>query len=136
MTIKPAYLKASCAVRYWEDGVVNGLVDDIGVLIPCREGDNWEPVIHLGNGRIEDWPPGTNASIHYKVCDAGIYWLLDDAKNPIARVEGYVISMMSPKKNGYGDYVIMDIDAAGQIAGWRVDLEPFGENLQFAIEKA
>jgi hypothetical protein len=33
--------------------------------------------------------------------------------------------IMSPKENGYGDYVIMDIGADGKIADWRIDLDAF-----------
>lgn len=32
------YLRARCGVRYWEDGTVNGVQDDDGSRIPCRNG--------------------------------------------------------------------------------------------------
>jgi len=121
------YLRAECEVRYWEDGLVNGVEDEDGTLIPCRSGDLWCPVIDLATGVIEEWPSGIEADIHYKVCDAGEYHLLDAEKNVIASVDGYVIGMMSPGDNGYGDYVIMKIDGEGKIADWRVDLSPFNE---------
>lgn len=41
--------------------------------------------------------------------------------------EGYVRNMLSPKENGYGDYIIMDVDANGQIADWKVDFSDFGD---------
>jgi transcriptional regulator with PAS, ATPase and Fis domain len=31
----------------------------------------------LATGRVLDWPKGTTAEVHYKVCDAGCYWLED-----------------------------------------------------------
>jgi hypothetical protein len=43
----------------------------------------------------------------------------------VASIDGYVPSMMCPKDNGHGDYVIMDIGADGTIDKWRVDLGPF-----------
>ena len=34
------YLKAKVGVRYWEDSRVDGVEDEDGDLIPCREGDS------------------------------------------------------------------------------------------------
>lgn len=120
-----AYLKADCGVRYWEDAEVNGVEDTEGDLIPCRSGDGWIPVIDLDTGKIQGWPEGTTAKIHYKVCDAGIYTLLDAEMNPVKKIDGYVPGMLSPGGSGYGDYVIMDIGPDGVIDKWAADLEPF-----------
>ena len=119
------FLKASCGVRYWEDSEVNGEPDETGEKIPFRNDDRWEPVIDLDTGIIQGWPKGTTASIHYKVCDAGRYELLDDTKNVVAAIEGYVPVIMSPAENGYGDYVIMDVDENGKIGQWKVNLDAF-----------
>lgn len=116
--IKVKYLLARCGVRYWEDATVNGVVDTDGTLIPLRQGDDWEVMIDMDTGRIRNWPEGVAADIHYKVCDDGAYALLDDAMNTIARIEGYVPSIMCPKDEGFGDYVIMDIGPDGVIANW------------------
>jgi hypothetical protein len=122
------YLKAEIGVRYWEDADVNGTEDEDGSLIPCRVGDSWCPLIDLETGTICDWPEGTTASTHYKVCDAGVYHLLDAEKNVVRSINGYVPKIMCPKESGYGDYVIMDIDAAGKIGQWKVDLYVFEED--------
>lgn len=122
------FLKADCGVRYWEDADVNGTTDEDGSLIPCRSGDSWCPVIDIETGAIRDWPAGTTADIHYKVCDAGAYQLLDADMNVVKEIEGYVPSIMSPGGNGYGDYVIMTIGPDGKIADWRVDLEDFEDD--------
>lgn len=127
------YLQAECGVRYWEDGTVNGVEDTDGSRIPCRDpkpndhlgGGTWHPLIDLETGKIEGWPSGTTASIHYKVCDDGAYHLLDAERNVVASVNGYVIAMMCPEGEGYGDYVIMNVDGDGQIANWTVDLSDF-----------
>ncbi|MBW3243443.1 hypothetical protein KUV57_12285 [Epibacterium sp. DP7N7-1] len=119
------YLKAECGVRYWEDATVNGVQDSDGDLIPCRNGEVWSPVIHLATGKIKDWPSGCVAKLHYKVCDDGRYTLLDEEYSPTASIEGYVPTMMCPGGSGFGDYVIMDVDGEGQIAGWHADLDPF-----------
>jgi hypothetical protein len=122
------FLKADCGVRYWEDATVNGVQDGDGELIPCRQGDGWAPLIDLETGKVEDWPEGTKADIHYKVCDAGIYSLLDADRNVVASFDGYVPSMMSPGGSGYGDYVIMTIGEDGVIEGWEADLDDFGDD--------
>lgn len=130
------YLRAECGVRYWEDGEVNGVQDTEGSLIPCRDpkpndshgGGTWCPVIDMRTGKIEGWPEGTTANIHYKVCDDGAYELLDVDHQLVKRIEGYVIGMMCPEENGYGDYVIMKIAADGTIAKWKVDLSEFEDD--------
>ena len=119
------YLLAACGVRYWEDATVDGVGDADGSLIPCREGDYWCPAIDLETGKIENWKQGVTANIHYKVCDDGTYALLDEGRQEVVKIDGYVPLMLSPKDNGFGDYVIMDIDADGMIQGWKVDLSCF-----------
>lgn len=129
------YIRARCGVRYWEDARVNGEEDADGSRIPLREGTpadndnlgggNWRPTIDLDTGKIEGWPEGTTASIHYKVCDDGDYELLDADRNVVASIDGYVPSLMCPEGNGYGDYVIMEIAADGTIAKWVADLSEF-----------
>lgn len=130
------YLQANCGVRYWEDAYVNGVQDEDGSRIPCRDpmpndhlgGGIWMPLIDLETGTIVDWPSGTMADIHYKVCDDGTYQLLTEDRRTIVReVEGYVPSIMCPEGSGYGDYVIMKVDGDGRIANWKVDLSEFQE---------
>lgn len=139
MTSVPVkYLRARCGVRYWEDAEINGVQDEDGSRIPLREGTaadndrlgggNWCPVIDLDTGRIEGWPEGTVASIHYKVCDDGDYELLDADRNVVKAIDGYVPNCMCPEGDGYGDYVIMEIAADGTIAKWRADLSEFEQD--------
>lgn len=114
------YIEVKAAVRYWEDADINGVEDDYGTLIPFRSGDDWCPVINLDTGIIEDWPSGTVARIHYKVCDAGEYWLLDESKTRIAKWNGCYVpnKFLCHGDNGFGDYIIMDIDRTGVITGY------------------
>ena len=116
-------IKVSAQVRYWEDGRVAGSDDVDGTLIPLRSGDCWEPSIDLDTGRIRDWPSGVQADVHYKVCDAGVYTLLDAEGNTLATRSGYVPDLMSPGGEGYGDYIIMKIGQDGLIAKWRAELD-------------
>ena len=119
------YLSCDIHVRYWEDADVNGVVDEDGLLIPCRKGNSWCPIIDLETGIIEGWPENTHADIHYKVCDEGRYHLLDAQKNIIVSIDGYVPGMMCPKDDGYGDYVIMEILGNGLVVDWKVDMKEF-----------
>lgn len=121
-----AFLEVSAAVRYWEDATVNGQEDTNG-HIPLRKGENWEPVIELATGRVLDWPDGVEAGIHYKVCDAGEYWLLDAEKRRVAKWKGYYVPdrFLCVGNNGYGDYIIFTIGRNGAIIGWRrPDIDP------------
>jgi hypothetical protein len=128
-TVEARYLKVEAGVRYWEDASVNDTEDEDGSLIPFRSGDYWCPTIDLDAGVVEDWPADTTASIHYKVCDDGRYVLLDEGREEIVALNGYVPSILSPGGNGYGDYVIMQIDENGHIGGWRIELDAFEDAL-------
>ena len=126
--VEVRYLRAVCDVRYWEDTEVNGQEDDEGKLIPLRTHDSWCLTIDLHNGQIIGWPQGVEASVHYKVCDEGVYSLLDENKNLVVQKDGYVPSMLCPKDRGYGDYIIMDIDGKGMIDKFSADLSYFEED--------
>lgn len=129
--IKAKYLQVEAEVRYWEDGTVNGTPDDDdNPTIPCRRAGVWAPLIDLDTGKIEGWPGGTTAEVHYKVCDAGVYRVLDVARNTILIADGYVPQILSPGGNGYGDYIIMSIGADGVIADWHVTLDDLVEGAQ------
>lgn len=124
------YLKVDAGVRYFEDAEVNGVQDDddnpmIPFAVLCKADSRlrydmyrWRPTIDLEEGKIVDWPKGVDADIHYKVCDDGTYSLLDKDKNVLIEVNSYVPDILCPKEEGYGDYIIMDIDDDGYIADW------------------
>ncbi len=122
------YLHAKVGVRYWEDSEINNESDSDGKLTPCREGYLWCPIIELETGKITNWEQGKKADIHFKSCDNNEFLLLDENKNTIKSIDGYVIKCMSPKENGYGDYVIMDIDENGFIKNWKPTLDEFTED--------
>ena len=114
----PEKLIVVAGVRYWEDATVNGEPDTEGTKIPMRVGDSWNPIIDISTGKVIDWPEGLTADIHYKVCDAGEYWLEDAAGLRVKRKDYYVPCILCPVKSGYGDYIIMSIDGNGMINGW------------------
>ena len=130
-----ALLIVSAGVRYWEDATVNDVEDEHGDLVPCRNGDNWEPVIELATGRIQNWPEGVTADIHYKVCDAGEYWLAHVDGNKVAKWRGYYVpnDLLCVGDNGCGDYIIFKVGADGRIEGWQtpeIDDEEWDHNGQ------
>ena len=113
-------LHVNAGVRYWNDTDVNGVEDtEDGANIPCKVGDIWKPIIDLETGKIINWEIGKTASVHYKVCDNGRYYLKDADDEIILSIEdNYVPSILCPKENGYGDYIIMDIDENGVISNF------------------
>ena len=119
------YLQVSAGVRYWEDATVDGAEDEDGTLIPCRQGDRWEPRIDVETGQIVNWDIGKTAEVHYKVADEGKYSLLSESGSITTQFEGYVPDALCPKGNGYGDYIIMDIDANGMIQNWKFIVSSF-----------
>ena len=120
------YLRADMGVRYWEDASVNGVDEGDDPTVPLAAGDSWRLDIELETGKVMNWPAGVTASTHYKVCDAGIYQLLDAQAVKVAEKDGYVPSMLAPCGEGYGDYVILTIDGDGIIKDWKADLSYFG----------
>lgn len=115
------FLHVSAGVRYWEDATVNGIEDEQGTLIPFRSGDLWCPVIDLDNGLVVGWPHGMTARIHYKVCDAGEYWLADSQGKRTHKYNGdYVPSrFLCHGDNGFGDYIIFNVGPDGRIENYR-----------------
>lgn len=121
-TFEITTLKVKAGVRYWEDATVNGKEDTEGELIPCRDGDYWCPVIDIDRGIITNWQQGVEADIHYKVCDDGTYELIDKDGDSVLTKEGYVPDILCPEEDGYGDYIIMQVNKDGSINSWKADL--------------
>lgn len=115
------YIEVSASVRYWEDASINGVEDAEGTMIPFKSGDIWKPIIRLEDGAVIDWPNGTMADIHYKVCDAGEYWLLDQDRNRIAKWNGDYVPdrFLCHGDTGYGDYIIFLVAEDGKIINWK-----------------
>jgi len=125
--MQATYLEVCAQVRYWEDATVNGAEDTDGTLVPARVNESWRPVIRLADGLVMDWPQGTTADIHYKVCDEGEYWLLDDERKRAAKWAGFYVpdSFLCHGDTGYGDYIIFKVGADGKIEAWeQPEIEP------------
>lgn len=114
--------------RFIEDASVNGYHElESDPKMPFLKFDDqikdyfWEVNIDIDKGQIIDWPQKTIASVYYKVCDEGSYELYDEKDKLISSMDGYVPSIMYPKAEGYGDYIIMDIDENGFIQDWNAE---------------
>jgi hypothetical protein len=121
VSFTPVFLCVAAKPRYWEDAQVNGETDtEDGKLIPLKSGDVWNLHIAIENGRVIGWPEGTTAEVHYKVCDAGQYWL-EDAEGKRAKWTGDYVpnDLLAIGEDGYGDYIILNISAEGMIQGWK-----------------
>ena len=114
------YIEVCAEVRYWEGATVNGKEDADGTLIPGRVNEMWRPVIRLADGMVMDWPQGTTADVHYKVCDAGEYWLQDEERKRIGKWAGFYVpsEFLCHGGQGYGDYIIFKVGADGLIEQW------------------
>lgn len=124
-------------VRYWEDSTVNGVEDtEDGDMIPLKDGDSWKPIIHLATGQILNWPEGTTADVHYKVCDDGDYWLGDADGTKRFKWRGSYVPdrFLCMGDQGFGDYIIFDVRADGQIAEWSFPVIDFDEWDDIQIE--
>jgi hypothetical protein len=124
-TVKEIHVKAG--VRYWEDAIINDIADETGQLTPCRDGDNWCPIIDVETGTIKNWATGTYADMHFKVCDECGVKLIGENDEVLYECEdGYVPKVLCPNENGYGDYIIMTIDGDGVISNWNPTFEDIG----------
>lgn len=123
------YIEVKAGVRYWEDATINGVEDEEGDLTPFRVGDCWCPVIELATGIIQDWPKNMVAGIHFKICDDGEYWILDENKNRIGKWNGDYVpnKFLCHGDNGYGDYIVFDVDKDGKIIGYKTPMVSQGE---------
>lgn len=127
------FIYVDAGVRYWEDSEINGIRDNnIPPAMPCTErakrlatnifSDHyrWKPIIDVETGIIINWKKGVTASVHYKVCDdCMIAYKKGDELLCNNDDYLYVPPFLSPKEEGYGDYIIMDIDENGQISNWK-----------------
>ncbi len=124
VTIKT--LQVEAWIGFWEDAKVNGVRDWNGT-IPCRDDEHWMPLIDIDTGKILNWTQGVKASTNYKIRDEGVYHLQDEQGNTVLTKTGYVPKIMTPKEEGFGDYITMDIDENGFIQKWIPNIDDFLE---------
>lgn len=105
-------------VRYWEDAEIDGLDDDNDnpQMYGYVDG-RWKITIDIETGHIAGWN-GKTAKVFYKVCDDGVYSLLDSNGNVVVKKEMYVPDILCIGNSGYGDYIIFNVDKNGYIEKW------------------
>lgn len=118
--------------RRWNTSEINGMNDDNDEpkmpLVEEHYGElAWHIIINPETGQIGQWPQGTTASIHYKSVDENYIHFLDDRLGIIKEYEGCVPNFLCPKEDGWGDYVIMDIDENGFIKDFNNNLDDIFE---------
>lgn len=114
--VEAKFIKVSAKVRCWDDAEVNGETDVTGEGVPFKNGELWSPVIDIDEGIVVDWPQGTKASFHFKICDSGSYYLLDEQMNELASIDNnYVPDGLCHGGTGYGDYIIFSVNEDGSI---------------------
>jgi hypothetical protein len=119
ITVEITQLRISCHPRYWQDTIINDLDDRFGVLVPGRVDDRWEATFDIDKGKILNWPKEMTASIYYYFEDCGVYELIDSIGEIFYSTDNQLVPrLLCPKRNGYGDYIIMDIDGDGNVADW------------------
>ncbi|MBQ4380499.1 MAG: hypothetical protein II806_04405 [Bacteroidaceae bacterium] len=124
------YLVVDAHVRNWDSGEVNGEEDDDEnprMPFANKACSMWNITIDVDEGRIVDWPEGVRAGVFYKVCDEGVYSLLDADKNLVERVESYVPDCLAISDTGYGDYICFDVEPDGHIEDWEFNQDSVDE---------
>lgn len=114
------YLRMTVPVRYGEEDIPNDF--------PLRQGDEWQALIGIDAAKILTWPEGQEGHLHMKVCDEGVYELLDAEMQTISKIDqNYVPNKIVP--GSCGDYVDLKIDTQGIITNWhkQPSLEDFEE---------
>ena len=119
-SVEVQYLRVCAEPRYWENAVINGKEDVNGDLTPLCVGSNWCPTINIETGEVLNWPQGTIADFHFKVCDQGQYWLQDAEFKDVAKWRGDYVpnEFLCVGANGHGDYIILTVGADGKIKDW------------------
>lgn len=116
------FLHVKADITFWEDAIINNQRDYKGNLIPFRIGNSWCPIIDVLNGTLVNWMKGTTAHINFKIRDNGEYYLIDIKSNERFKYkDSYVPNdYLCHGRNGYGDYIILDIDETGKILHYKV----------------
>lgn len=120
------FLAVTAGIRYAEDVEVNGTGCGELEEIPLHDGEHWQCMIDVDAGVILNWPQGTTAKFYSKVCDDGTYSILGADKLPISTIDQvYVPDCLAIDDHGYGDYIIITVDANGKIKDWEPTFEEF-----------
>ncbi|MDR1924788.1 MAG: hypothetical protein LBQ66_10480 [Planctomycetaceae bacterium] len=74
--------------------------------------------IDVKTGKIQNWKSITSVDIFLKVTDNGIYKLYDENLNLLYAIHGYVPNELIPERDGFGDYITLNVNEDGLITNW------------------
>lgn len=98
-------------------------------FMPCMIKANnkflWCPTIDIEKGKILNWKRGVKAKLNYKVCDEFKCQVLDADCNIVTEYDDYVPDFMAIDDEGYGDYIILEINDIGYIKNWKFRKQDF-----------
>lgn len=77
--------------------------------------------IDVENGKLLNHDFGHKIELYNKVVDEGTYTLVDTETGETKIIQDYVIAGLDTYGNGYGDYVILNINENGFIKEWDSD---------------
>lgn len=103
--------------RYIGDSEDDDLPTDFPLL--SKDKKTWVARVDVDTGVIYDWPKGEVREMYVKVCDQGIYTLLDENGKELCKKDGYVPNGIIPGE--WGDYIDLKIDTNGVITNWPKD---------------
>lgn len=123
--VEISYIRVNAYIPFWEDAYVNGVADDNdSPTIPCASSCNcyWQPLIEIETGQVLNWQKGVSAETNYKVRDRFKCDFLDEKNETVKSFRGYVPEFMYPGKNGWEDYIMLNINEEGYIERWDKNL--------------
>ncbi len=100
-----------------------------------NEDERLEIPVDLKELKVVDWNEN-NGFIHIwsKVCDEGVYTLLDADRKPIWQIYGYVPNkLIPPYEKGYGNYLEMKIEKDGSLHQWK-ETSDFSDFIKYGHE--
>lgn len=103
-------IRVQVPVRYDDD------VEALGDL-PFLRGRTLTMDLDFEERRVRDWPEGRVADIHLKVVDEGSYTLLGVRDEHVKALSREYVPDCLPGEH-YGDYLMLSVDGAGNVAGW------------------
>ena len=111
----------------FDDGMGTELQYEEGFVPPMinRENQTLEVIVDMQERKAVDWDED-KGYIHMwaKLCDSGIYTLLDADRNPLCQIAGYVPNaLVPPYERGFGDYLELTIEADGTLPDWKSELD-------------
>ena len=121
----------------FDNGIETELQCEEGFVPPMYDSKRrtLEVTVDLKYRRVLNWDE-EKGYIHMwaKLCDSGIYTLLDKEKRPLYQKKGYVPNaLIPPYERGFGDYMSLAIRPDGSLPEWRKELD-FSDFLEIGKE--